>query len=212
MPRTANTASTRSTKSRQPVRSTRTVRSRKKDAFALLQDDHKRVQKMFKQFAKTDREDSDAMRELVEEACHELEVHALLEEQIFYPALREMVSEDQAEMLEEAEIEHDSAKQLIAALRELQPGDSKYAATFIVLGEYVKHHIEEEESEIFKQAKKAKLDLDALGEQLQNRRKQLMEDDEASGGAVAATSIEGKEMDIEDEEDMEPATRRRGSR
>jgi len=146
----------------------------------MLQEDHKRVQKMFKQFGRMDREDTEAMQELVETVCHELEVHTTLEEELFYPALREALDEEQMEMLEEAWIEHDSAKQLIAALQELQPDDAKYAATFTVLGEYVNHHIEEEESEIFKQARKAKLDTQALGEEMLARREELM-----NGGAAS---------------------------
>jgi hemerythrin superfamily protein len=190
----------------------------KTDVLSILQDDHKRVQKLFKQFEKADRDDSEALREIAEMACAELEMHAALEEELFYPALREAIDEEEMELLEEARVEHDTAKQLIAQLRELQPGDARYAATFTVLGEYVMHHVEEEESDIFKQAKKAKLDLEALGEQLQERREQMQ-----GGGAMEAEGGNGetgrgpheipvKDMDIEDEEDMEPARPRSGSR
>ncbi len=205
MPRTATASRSQTTRSNaSPARS---ARSRTKDAFALLQEDHKRVKKMFKQFEKLDREDSESMQELVATVCQELEVHATIEEEIFYPALREALDEEQMEMLEEAWVEHDTAKQLIAALSELQPDDPKYAATFTVLGEYVNHHVEEEESEIFKQARKAKLDVQALGEELQARKEQLMNG--AMGGNASARK---SEMGVADEEDMERAAPKRRGR
>jgi len=215
MPRAGTSTTTRTTKAKQPVRRTSAARSRSKDAIALLQEDHKRVQKMFKQFEKMDhQEDTEEMRTLVDTVCQELEMHTTLEEELFYPAMREAIGEEQMELMEEAEIEHDTAKQLIEALRSLEPGDAKYAATFTVLGEYVKHHIEEEESEMFKQAKKAKLDVEALGEEMKNRRSSMMageeESDDESGSARKATH--GRLMQGEDEEDMETASPRRRSR
>lgn len=174
--------------SRQPARRGRSTPRRSKDVLALLQEDHKRVQKMFRQFQKMDHTDVDGMSALVETACSELEVHAKLEEELFYPALREAFigEEEQMEMLEEAQIEHDTAKGLIVSVRALQPGEARYAAAFTVLGEYVKHHIEEEESQVFKQAKKAKLDLQGLGEALKERRQQLMDGQEEDIGDGAA--------------------------
>ena len=213
MPRAGTSTTNRTAKSAQTTTSRASAsRGRSKDAFALLQEDHKRVQKMFKQFEKLDhQEDTEEMRALVDTACQELEMHAALEEEVFYPALREAIGEEQMELMEEAEIEHDTAKQLIASLREMQPGDPKYAATFTVLGEYVKHHVEEEESEMFKQAKKAKLDVQALGEELKTRRNSMMaggeESEDENGPALG-----GKAMEIEDEEDMERASPRRRSR
>lgn len=195
MPRTSTQSTTRRS----------TSRSRKStDAYSLLQEDHKRVQKIFKQFEKLDREDSEAMREMVETACAELELHAQLEEELFYPALREAGDEEKSHLLDEAEVEHDSAKQLIAQLRDLQPDDPRYAATFTVLGEYVNHHIEEEEGDIFKLAKKAKLDAEALGEAIAERKQQMQGED------VDADSA--KDMDIEDEADMEPGDGKSSSR
>jgi hemerythrin superfamily protein len=192
----------------------------KTDVLSILQNDHKRVQKLFKQFEKADRDDAEGMREIAEQTCAELETHAALEEELFYPALREALDDDQEkmEMMEEARVEHDTAKQLIAQLREMEPRDARYAATFTVLGEYVMHHVEEEESEVFKQAKKAKLDLEALGEQLQERRGQMqaggaLEDERGSGGrGDAPHEIPVKDMDIEDEEEMKPARARGGTR
>jgi hemerythrin superfamily protein len=221
MPRTTSTSGSRTTSRSAGKSAGRRAGAKrsKTDVLSLLQEDHKRVLKLFRQFEKADREDPDAMRQIVEQACNDLTLHAQLEEELFYPALREALDEDQAEMLEEARVEHDSAKQLIEELRGLQAGDARYAATFTVLGEYVKHHVEEEESEIFKQAKRAKLDVEAIGEQVQERRAQLQ--GEAGGemqagakGGAAPREIPVKEMDVEDEEDMEPAQPRseRGTR
>jgi hypothetical protein len=222
MPRTSTSTSSGRAAARTAAKSAPRRASSKRsktDVLSILQDDHKRVLKLFKQFEKADREDSDALREIVQSACADLELHATLEEEIFYPALREAV--DDMEMLEEAWVEHDTAKQLIAALRGLDAGDAKYAATFTVLGEYVKHHVEEEESEIFKAAKRAKLDVQALGERLEERRSELREEapawKRAQGGngvgrEQAPREIPVKQMDVEDEEDMEPAQPRRTAR
>lgn len=209
MPRTSAQTSTRRNESGTRRSSSRSRKAT--DAFSLLEEDHKRVQKMFKQFEKMDREDGDAMRELVETACSELEVHAQIEEELFYPALREAGDEEKSHLLDEAEVEHDSAKQLIAQLRDMQPDDPRYAATFTVLGEYVNHHIEEEEGELFKLAKKAKLDADALGEAIAER-KQQMQGDEGEDEESGLAGTPGKEMDIEDEADMEPADSKSSSR
>ena len=214
MPRTSTSSNTGVQSRARKSTSGRTAKSN--DALSLLAEDHKRVQKLFKQFEKMDREDADAMRELVEQACTELEMHAALEEELFYPALREALDEEHGETLAEAQVEHDTAKQLIAQLRDLRPGDEMYSATFTVLGEYVMHHVEEEESEIFKQAKKAKIDLDSLGAQLESRRSEMQgmlegepnEDDEnEESGGEAPHEIPVKDMDIEDEQDMEPGSK-----
>jgi hemerythrin-like domain-containing protein len=209
--RAAGKSTARSAPRRSPSKRSKT------DVLSMLQEDHKRVLKLFKQFEKADREDGETMRSIVEQACAELELHAALEEEIFYPALREAIDEEDEEMMEEARVEHDTAKQLIAQLRALQPGNATYAATFTVLGEYVKHHVEEEESEIFKQARRAKLDLQGLGEQLEERRAELRSETDQStqaeggdGGRRAPREIPVKAMDVEDEEDMEPAQPRAG--
>lgn len=125
---------------------------RPSDALDLLKDDHEKVKKAFKQFEKLDHEDTAAMKELVVQVCDDLEAHTTIEEEIFYPAVRAEI--DDEDLMNEAQIEHQSAKDLITKLRETQPADPTYAATFTVLGEYVRHHIkEEEEEEMFPQAK-----------------------------------------------------------
>jgi hypothetical protein len=158
------------------------------DAIDLLKEDHKKVLEMFKQFEKMkEDEDTEAIQLLVEATCAELTVHAQLEEELFYPAMREAT--DDQDMLDEAEVEHASAKQLISELNAMQPGDELYNAKFTVLGEYVKHHVEEEEKEMFKEAKKAKVDLESLAEELMQRRLELREE----FGIVEAEDVEDEE-------------------
>jgi hemerythrin-like domain-containing protein len=142
------------------------------DAVTLLKQDHEKVKKAFKEFEKMDHEDTATMQELVVQVCNELKVHTTIEEEIFYPAAREAIEDD--DLMNEAKVEHESAKQLIEQLEGMDASDPLYAATFTVLGEYVQHHIKEEESEMFPEAKKAKLDLDALGEEMMARKEELM--------------------------------------
>ena len=135
------------------------------DAIALLTADHKRVKKMFKQFDKMKEDGSSADKQaLAQQICAELALHAEVEEQIFYPATREAIDDD--DMLNEAEVEHASAKDLIAQIESGDPSDPLWDAKVTVLGEYVDHHVQEEEEEMFKKARKAKMDLEALGQQI----------------------------------------------
>ena len=141
-------------------------------AIDLLKADHEKVKKAFKEFEKMDRADTEACRELVTSVCADLRVHTTLEEEIFYPALREAIEDE--DIMNEAAVEHETAKMLIEQLENMEPDDPNYVATFTVLGEYVMHHVKEEEDEMFPQAKKAKqLDLDALGEQMRARKEEL---------------------------------------
>lgn len=143
------------------------------DAIAILTEDHERVQKMFKEFSKI-KDDTEAQRQLVEAACMEIAAHAEIEEEIFYPAARQALED--GDLIEEANVEHAVAERLIGELREMSPEDERYAATFTVLSEYLTHHIEEEEKELFPKLKKAKgLDLEALGQQLQQKKQELQE-------------------------------------
>ena len=146
-------------------------KSKNPDAIELLKQDHDKVEKAFKQFEKMDREDEEACAELVRTVCEDLKVHTTLEEEIFYPAARDAIDDD--DILNEAAVEHETAKMLIEQLENMQPDDPNYHATFTVLGEYVRHHVKEEESEMFPQVKKTDLDLEALGEQMRARKEEL---------------------------------------
>jgi hemerythrin superfamily protein len=146
-----------------------------RDALALLRDDHAQVTELFDQFEQmkddVDDQEKDA---LVARICGELIVHAAIEEEIFYPEAREAINED--DLFDEATVEHASAKDLIAQLGEMEPGDELYDAKVTVLGEYVKHHIREEQDEIFPKVEEAGLDLEELGERLAHRKAELMDE------------------------------------
>jgi hemerythrin-like domain-containing protein len=164
------------------------------DVLKMLAEDHKKVKKMFDQFEKMKEEedqDMEAKQLLVETCCAELTVHAQLEEELFYPALRDTI--DDMDMLDEAEVEHASAKQLISELSSMQPEDELYDAKFTVLGEYVKHHIEEEEKEIFPKAKKAELDLQAMAEEARERKIEIRDE----LGLESEGEEEGEEIEQE---------------
>ncbi|HVP27904.1 MAG TPA: hemerythrin domain-containing protein [Myxococcota bacterium] len=157
---------TRSSRTRQKKAGAR----RKPDAIALLREDHARVQEMFDRFEKTRGEER--KQKLVTEICEELKVHTQIEEEIFYPAVREAI--DEADLMDEALVEHQSAKDLIGQLEGMDPEDELYDAKVTVLGEYVKHHVKEEQSEMFPKARKADLDLAALADTMRERKSTLM--------------------------------------
>jgi hemerythrin superfamily protein len=144
------------------------------DAIALLTADHKAVKKLFKQYDELVEAEADdeEKRELAAQICGMLTVHATIEEEIFYPAARDAL--DEQDLLDEAEVEHASAKDLIAQIEAMEPSEPLYDAKVKVLGEYIDHHVKEEEGEMFPAAKKAKLDTAALGEELLERKQALM--------------------------------------
>jgi hemerythrin-like domain-containing protein len=142
----------------------------------LLKEDHRKVQALFKQFEKT--EDENEKKDIVNEAIQELKIHSQLEEEIVYPALREVEEVEEEELIQEAEVEHQVAKDLIAELEQMDSNDELYCAKFTVLGEYINHHIEEEESEIFSYAKET--DKEELTQRLIERKEQLMNEIMAS--------------------------------
>ncbi|HVL59182.1 MAG TPA: hemerythrin domain-containing protein [Burkholderiaceae bacterium] len=153
-------------------------RTRRQNAIALLTQEHREAKKLFREFAKLQKKkeeaDPDQKRELVQQACLALTIHAQLEEELFYPAVRAEL--DDEDMLDEAEVEHMAAKQLIAELQSAQPDEPLYDARFTVLGEYVNHHIEEEEKQMFPKVKKTDLDLLELGETMMQRKTELQRD------------------------------------
>ena len=147
------------------------AKAKKPNAVELLMQDHDYVKKAFRHFERMDHEDTEAVQALVEQVCAALEAHTKVEEELFYPAARRALKEDR-DLLAEAEVEHASAKDLIRKLKRLEPGGEEYIATFTVLGEYVKHHIKEEESEMFPKARR-KLNLRTLGSRLEARKIEL---------------------------------------
>jgi replicative superfamily II helicase len=141
----------------------------------LLKEDHKHVKKHFREFEKMDPErDPQACHALAQRVCAELEVHATLEEELFYPAARAALqSEEGQELLDEAEVEHASMKMLIEELKTMRPEDAKFKAHFIVLAEYVKHHVKEEESEMFEKLGRTKVDWERLLQDMLDRQQEL---------------------------------------
>lgn len=138
----------------------------------MLKEDHKRARKAFRDFERLDPEkDPEACAQIVAQCCAELTLHATLEEELFYPAARNVLADE--DLIDEAEVEHASAKELIAQLERMQPGEDKFAARFTVLGEYIKHHIKEEEGEMFPRLTSAKLDWQALQAEMLSRRERL---------------------------------------
>lgn len=157
------------TGSRSTRKSTRAA-ARPSDAIKLLKDDHREVKAWFKEYDKTD--DDAAKQELADKICLALTVHTQIEEEIFYPAAYDAIEDD--DLLDEAEVEHASAKDLIAQIQDGKVGDPLFDAKVTVLGEYVDHHVEEEEKELFPECRSSDMDLKALGEQLAARKAELM--------------------------------------
>lgn len=151
--------------------------TKKQDAIALLKADHDEVQQLFKDFEKAS---GDGRKEkLARQICRELTIHSMIEEEIFYPACEGKVDE---ELLKEGYVEHDAAKLLIAEIEAGEPGDEFYDSKVKVLSEEVDHHIQEEEKRmegLFSQARKAGLDMDQLGEQLAQRKAEIMKQTES---------------------------------
>lgn len=142
------------------------------NAIDLLTQDHKNVKKLFKEFEKfAKNEDTSAKVEVANKICEELTVHAQIEEEIFYPAARKAIKDD--DMLNEALVEHSTAKDLIAQIQDAKGDDDMYDAKVKVLSEYINHHVKEEEEEMFEKAKKSKMDLEDLGVQLLKRKEEL---------------------------------------
>jgi hemerythrin superfamily protein len=158
-------------------RSSSSARSRRKaaDAIALLKADHRQVEAWFSQFTKS--RSTQKKQQLATSICDALTVHTTIEEEIFYPACKGKIEDD--EILEESYVEHDGAKVLIAELLDSEPDAEFYDAKVSVLSEMIKHHVKEEEKRgegLFAQAKAADLDLEALGQRLMERKEALKEE------------------------------------
>jgi hypothetical protein len=151
----------------------------KMDALKLLSADHREVEALFEQFEKASR--GATKEKIARQICTELKIHAQIEEEIFYPALRGKVSDDD---LDEALVEHDGAKVLINDIEAAEPDDDYYDAKVKVLQEEIEHHVKEEEKQqdnIFTQARRTDVDLVALGEQLAARKQELKAQAESEG-------------------------------
>ncbi|WP_399677345.1 hemerythrin domain-containing protein [Xenophilus sp.] len=153
---------------------------KKNDAVDLLDADHIAVKKLFQQYNKLAEEKAPAgeRQALAVRICTELTVHAQLEEEIFYPAARAAI--DDEELMDEATVEHASAKDLIAQIESMGADEPMYDAKVIVLGEYIDHHVTEEREEMFQKARRSGMDLVALKEQLAARKAELMAEMEAT--------------------------------
>lgn len=164
-----------------------------RDAIALLKQDHRVVEKLFTEFEEAD---EDELQHIAERACQLLTVHAQIEEELLYPSAKDALEdEEEIELVAEANVEHQSAKDLIAKIEGMTPEDESFKATVKVLGEYVKHHVKEEENELFPKLKKTELDLKDMGAQLLERKLQLMQE-------------LGIEMDMEEQQ---PTQRKRAT-
>ena len=154
--------------------------SGKMDAIALLKQDHRTVEDLFADFEKAS---GDGRKEkIARQICLELSVHAMIEEEIFYPACEGKIEDE--DLLKESYVEHDAAKVLIAEIISGEPSDEFYDSKVKVLQEEIEHHVEEEEKRmegLFSQARKAGLDMDVLGEELAVRKAELTQEFETSG-------------------------------
>jgi hemerythrin superfamily protein len=142
------------------------------DAIGMLMDDHRKVKKLFGDFEKE--KSASAKEAIVREACMELTVHAQVEEQLFYPFLAATDKDAFGDLLDEAQVEHAGAKNLIAELEAMDSGDELFRAKFTVLSEYIKHHVGEEEGELFPKVVSKKVDLRELALQMRDLKEELM--------------------------------------
>ena len=162
------------------------------DALDLLRADHEKVKHLFREFEnlKGNDDEDDRKAELVDEICYELTLHTMIEEEIFYPAVRSAIDDD--DLMDEADVEHAGARELISQLEVMYPGDDNYDATVTVLGEEVVHHMDKEESDMFAAARKAGVDLEDLAEQLTARKEELDEDLSAPPSSIDAMDPDGQ--------------------
>ena len=163
------------------------------NAVQLLKADHRAVEDLFESYEKAK---NSAKAKLAQQICTELSIHAAIEEEIFYPSVTDQVEDD---TIDEAYVEHDGAKVLIAELLQGTPDDDFYDAKVRVLSENIKHHVKEEEQRggLFDQAKKAGADLDELGERLMKRKQELKEAIKKSGPPSLETrSMKGAKLTV----------------
>jgi hypothetical protein len=170
---------------------------READAVDLLTDDHLRVSALFKQFEKLAKKEApgDQRQSLAQAICAMLKAHTTIEEEIFYPASRRAGID--ADLLDEADIEHASAKELIAQIESGNPGDDHYDAKVKVLGEYITHHVVEEHTEMFPKCRRSAMDLVGLRGEMEARKMSLTADEgEKASGSQAVNDSPGKPTGI----------------
>lgn len=145
------------------------------DAVELLTRQHREVEELFEQFEKLTDRAKVSKKKIADQICNALIMHTTIEEEIFYPATREASQgeEETEDMVDEAVVEHASAKDLIAQIQEMDPDDELYDAKVKVLGEMIEHHVEEEEKEMFPKTRKLKLDMQALGQEMKARQEEI---------------------------------------
>ena len=154
---------------------THTNASKGQDATTLLRADHKVVSALFAEYESA--RSASRKKSIVAKICTELGVHAQVEEEIFYPAVKQALKDK--ELVPEATVEHASVKDLIAQVKDMEPDGEMFDAKIKVMSEFVKHHVKEEQNEMFPRAKKTKLDMVALGARMAARKKELL-----SGGVM----------------------------
>jgi iron-sulfur cluster repair protein YtfE (RIC family) len=161
-------------------------------ALELLMADHRKVEGLFESYEKAKEAEDEGRVEIARRICGELTVHAQVEEELFYPWLRENLEDDEREMVEEAEVEHSGAKDLIAQIEASTEVDAPYDAKVKVLSEYIKHHVKEEENEIFPEVRGEKDVLDELGQEMTARKAELLEELGLSDDEAAAAPRGGR--------------------
>jgi len=149
------------------------TRGKNTNAITLLKEDHDKVKDLFDKFEETN--GSATKAKIVSEALLELKVHATVEEDLFYPAVRQQITDEDG-LMDEADEEHHVAKVLIAELEKMEGDEEHWEAKFKVLAESIRHHIKEEEGKMFKEAKKTDIDFNALGSQMANLKQKLMQE------------------------------------
>lgn len=165
-PRKTSTSARKTAAAKTPRGAART------DAIALLRADHKRVGALFEQYESA--RSAAKKKSLVATICQELSIHAQVEEEIFYPAVKAALKDK--ELVPEAQVEHQSLKDLIAQVKDKEPDGEMFDAKIKVMSEYVKHHVKEEQNEMFVRAKKTRLDMQQLGERIAERKQELTDD------------------------------------
>jgi hypothetical protein len=187
------------------------TKGKTQDAIAMLKEDHKKVKDLFDKF-----EDTNSMAtksKIVSQAISELKVHATVEEELFYPTLRQEI-EDEEGIMDEADEEHHVAKVLIAELEQMGGDEEHWDAKFKVLAESVRHHIKEEEGEMFKQAKASDIDFKGLGSQMAQLKQRLMREGvppDAESRMIAKSGLRGDSPARKAQQKMQGSQRRKAS-